>query len=315
MILNSKIKYRIPSLEESKKLYLSNTKYFSGFTPADLSYKMQKKGATIEELKAFGVTQMLEMTESDKQMIKNQIEKMENRLNMNGLKLPELSEITFIKSTQLEEGGSEAYTHGTQIYLGESVFERLNSQDPNRLLKAEEIFWHELFHCLTRNNKKFRKDMYKIIHFTTEDSDFQIPESIHQKMISNPDVEHHDSYATFIINGKPVDCFLVFIVRKDFEKKGDNFFMNSDVALVPLITNIDKNDNKKSLVPDLSGKYYSFLDISNYLDIFGGNTFYAIDPEETMADNFAYAMLYGVNGKKYKNKEMIQKIIDYLKTS
>ena len=48
----------------------------------------------------------------------------------------------------------------------------------------------------------------------------------------------------------------------------------------------------------------------------GTNTGYVTDPEECMADNFAYAMLYGMKGKDgkgYPNPEIIQGIIDYLK--
>ena len=46
------------------------------------------------------------------------------------------------------------------------------------------------------------------------------------------------------------------------------------------------------------------------------HTGYVTDPEECMADNFAYAMLYGKKGKDgkgYPNPEIIQGIIDYLK--
>ena len=49
--------------------------------------------------------------------------------------------------------------------------------------------------------------------------------------------------------------------------------------------------------------------------MFGTNTGYVIDPEECMADNFAFAMLYGIegeNGKGYPNPEIIQGIIDIM---
>ena len=52
---------------------------------------------------------------------------------------------------------------------------------------------------------------------------------------------------------------------------------------------------------------------SNYKDIFGTNSDYVTDPEECMADNFKYAMYYGIegqNGQGYSNPEIIQGIID-----
>ena len=71
------------------------------------------------------------------------------------------------------------------------------------------------------------------------------------------------------------------------------------------------------LVPvDGSDVYYEREQASNFDEVFGKNTGYVIDPEECMADNFSYAMLYGMkgdDGKGYPNPEIIQGIIDYLK--
>ena len=44
-------------------------------------------------------------------------------------------------------------------------------------------------------------------------------------MISNPDVEKHNSYATFTINNQKKDCYLVLTSIKPFENKGDFFLV------------------------------------------------------------------------------------------
>ncbi len=71
------------------------------------------------------------------------------------------------------------------------------------------------------------------------------------------------------------------------------------------------------LVPvDGTDVYYTREEASNFDEVFGTNTGYVTDPEECMADNFAYAMLYGMKGNDgngYPNPEIIQGIIDYLK--
>ena len=51
----------------------------------------------------------------------------------------------------------------------------------------------------------------------------------------------------------------------------------------------------------------------NFWDVFGRNTDYALDPEECMADNFSYAMTYGLTGRDYENPEIIEKILDSVK--
>ncbi len=63
------------------------------------------------------------------------------------------------------------------------------------------------------------------------------------------------------------------------------------------------------LVPtdDLS-VMYTLDDAANFWQVFGRNTDYVVDPEETMADNFSYAILYGTEGREYPTPEIIQAI-------
>ena len=150
---NTKIKYRFANLKEAQELYLSNTKYLNNFNQYDLDYKLNKKNATLKEFKAFGVSQMLEFTANEKELISKQIKKMEKTLENQKMSLPFNEEIIFIKSTQKEENGSLAYTHATQIYLGEKLFNYLESENIRKKFYFEKVFWHELFHCMTRSQK------------------------------------------------------------------------------------------------------------------------------------------------------------------
>ena len=306
---NTEIKYRFADLKEAQTLYLSNTEYFKNLTPFELEYKLNKKNATLEEYKTFGVSQMLEFTDNEKELMSKQIIDMENTLKNQNLSLPFFEEIIFIKSTQNEENGSLAYTHGTQIYLGEKFIEKMGDIEQKISTKffVNNILWHELFHCITRMNKTFRKKMYEIIHFTVMEKDFIIPESVYDISISNPDVEHHDSYATFNINGKNIDCYMVLTASKPFNKPGDSFFHCIQTCIVPI---------------DSKGEFYLPENATNFWEIFGKNTNYVIDPEECLADNFSYAMLnneyekyIGIKMKElnFKNPEIIEKIINYLK--
>ena len=304
---NTKIKHRFANLEEAQKLFLSNTKYLNNFSQYDLDYKLNKKNATLEEYKSFAVNQILEFSDKEKNLISNQITKMEKTLEKQKMSLPFNEEIIFIKSTQKEECGSLAYTHATQIYLGEKIINMMEEKD-NILIQfeVEKVFWHELFHCITRSNNVFRKDMYKIINFTVTEKDFIIPKSIYDISISNPDVEYHDSFATFKINGKDIDCYMVLTISKPFEKTGDCFFNFMQCSIVPI---------------DSKGEFYLPNEAENFWEIFGRNTSYVIDPEECLADNFSYAILNEEYENyiickmcelNFKNPEIIEKIINYL---
>ena len=296
------IKYRYASKSEGTQLMLSNTAYYESFSQNDLDYRMQKKNAGMEEYLSFAKEQVLDFSAKEMKLIDRLIKDMEKKLSKNGYVLPAIDEIVFVKTTTLEECEAGGYTHGSDIFISEELFDgAINGED--RETKEDYTFylrmvlWHELFHCLTRNNPDFRAKMYNLIHFTIADEDFRLPPSVFEYHITNPDVEHHNSYATFSINGKDIDCFVDFVTEKHFEKEGDNFFDSGVTALVPT---------------DGTDIFYTPDQADNFDEVFGKNTEYVIDPEECMADNFAYAMLFGPDGPEgdgYPNPEIIGGIL------
>ena len=296
----AQLTYRCASKEEGAELMLSNKEYYAKFSQNDLDYKMQKKNATMEEYLEFAAQQTLDFTDEEKAAIDAELAAMEQKLTDNGYDIPPIDEIVFIKTTTKEENGAGGYTHGTQIYIAKDVLDgHMNS--PGNDSYFHEFFWHELFHCLTRCNPDFRADMYKLIHFTVEEEDYELPPSVFEYHITNPDVEHHNSHATFRINGEDVECFTDFVTTEHFKQPGDSFFFCSTTALVPI---------------DGTDVYYTPEEAENFDEVFGRNTEYVVDPEECMADNFSYAMCYGMegmNGKGYPNPEIIEGILEYLK--
>lgn len=297
---STQLSYRYASKTEGQELLLSNTEYYDRFSQNDLDYKMQKKNATMEEYQAFSKEQVQGFSKEEKKYLDSCFKKIEKIVSKNGYVLPDLDEIVLIKTTMKEECGAAAYTHGTQIYIQGAVIDLCMLGDDDYMVT---LLSHELFHCLTRCNPDFRKDMYKIIHFTVVENDYPIPASVFEYHITNPDVEHHNSYATFRINGEDIDCFTDFVTTKHFEKKGDQFFDVGTTALIPI---------------DGSNVYYTPKDAENFDEIFGKNTDYVIDPEECMADNFSFVISFGTkgqNGDGYKNPEIIESIIEYLKNN
>ena len=290
------IPYSFASKEEGEELLMSNTEYFDGMTRNDWEFRLGKKGATREEYEALARDNIQDFTEEEKAVIVKYMDQLEKLMEEKGVHLPELEEITFIKTQTEMEAYAEGYTHGTQIYIADFMPQVMLLDDSIEYTMLE-VFAHELFHCMTRSNPDFRKEMYKIIHFTVQDEDFELPPSIKEYYISNPDVEHHNSYATFTIGGEPVDCFLTFVTTKHFENEGDMFLESGVTALVPT---------------DGRDMYYTIDDTSDFFDILGKNTGYVIDPEECMAMNFEYAVVYGSNDPKhpYETPEILDSILE-----
>lgn len=293
--------FEFADIQKGKQLLMSNTEYHNNFTKADLEYRMQKKGATKEEYIEFAETNVLEFTEEEKAAITECMQQIESIIVEQGYSLPDISTINFVKTTMAEEGNVAAYTHNTDIYIGEAFLnEYLNAPESDKVYYTATML-HELFHCITRNDSDFRKNMYEVIGFTIAEKNFEILPQIRERMISNPDVGNHDSFAMFTINGEKKDCFVVLLTTKDFEKQGESFMTNSAAHLIP----IDSPDT-----------VHTIDEVENFWDVFGENTGYVIDPEECLADNFSYAFL--INEEQFKNidwpdVEIIEKISKLLK--
>ena len=294
-IYASKIPHRFASAEEGKELMLSNTEYYENITQIDIDNRLGRSGATLDELLEASTAEVKSFNLFERYLIDRHIANMARTLERNSYELPKLEEIQFIKTDMTVEGmTASGYTHGTQIYLNSANV--IASVIPETGKYFERTLWHELFHCLTRNNPEFRAAMYSLINFTVTGTDYELPPSVRDFYRSNPDVEHHDSYATFNIDGQDIDCFVVWIYLQ--EQDGS---YSDEAVLVP----VDGTDT-----------YYLPEQASNFYEVFGNNTDYLLDPEECMADNFKYAMYFGIEGQDgqgYPNPEIIQGIIDELK--
>ncbi|MDO4404687.1 MAG: hypothetical protein Q4C09_06595 [Atopobiaceae bacterium] len=289
--------FRFASADEGAKLIVGNESYNAQMSQLNIDFRLQKVGGTLDDWKDFATKQVLEFTDDEKASLKTAMAKIEGLITERNLNLPDSEEIVFIKTTMAEECYASAYTHGTQIYLNDAIVQMLNSDD--QVIREESmcIIAHELFHCLTRSNPDFRAKMYSILGFEVQDEDFEFGTDVAGRIICNPDVEHHNSHATFTIDGLNRPCAVVFYASQPFEKEGDNFFDLGKTGLVP-------TDDLNTL--------YDSTEASNFWDVFGRNTDYVIDPEETMADNFSFAVVYGRNGTNYKNPEIIEAIFEKL---
>lgn len=285
--------YTFADKAEAADLLLSNRNYYDNLNQLDLDFRVQKKGATLAELEEITRKQTLDITDEEKALIDDAMAGIEKTCAERGYSIPAIDGIVFAKTTMHEECDASAYTHGTQIYLGDRVFDLAKSDDKDKQELFRVIMAHELFHCLTRNHPDFRESMYGVLGFTVVGKDYEFKKNVSDQIISNPDVEHHNSYATFTINGEDKDCVVVFTTTSRFEKPGDNFFNGMVTGLVP--------------VDDL-GTMYTADDASNFWEVFGENTDYVIDPEETLADNFSFLISYGKDGMEYKTPEIIDKM-------
>lgn len=290
----TKLAAHFATVEEGQQLMRERTLFHDQIAEGTLGFFLQRKGGTLEDYIEYSADQVMAFTPEEEQRVNDTLAWLQYTLEHHGLLLPDPGEITFVKSTSLEALGSAGYTSGGTIFLGWFTYmPEYYTDDMFRQLVA-----HELFHCLSRQFPEFRQAMYSLIHFTILDHEIDVPEEIRERIIANPDVEHHDNYATFTIGGEKKDCYLVFLTDSVFEKKGDTFFEGMYSGVVPL---------------DGSAVYRT-EEVEDFWDVVGRNTDYVEDPEEAMATNFAYAILnldkvYG----EIKSPEILEGIVEILK--
>ena len=182
-----------------------------------------------------------------------------------------------MKTSMAEESGAGAYTRENWIAIGEQVLNEATEEDLARLVA------HELFHVLTRADLAFKKKTYETIGFTVLDHPIALPSDLVQKLISNPDVSRRDSYASFTIEGKSINCMMV--TYTDVPYTEGTLFQYIKVGLVPLNEQfVPLQENGVTII-------YSLEQASDFQSKIGKNTNYVIDPEEVLADNFSFLMI------------------------
>lgn len=307
MAQTRQIGFHCASKTEGQQLIDNRTEYYASLSQNDLDWRMRKTNATLEEFKEYAKNQVLDFTQDEQNFMKRVVDYVEKRLSEIGCRLPFPTDIAIVKTTMNEEGGAGGYTSGTVIYLEGSGVERLASKTSDgQLLRMGNLLIHEMFHCLTRNNPDFRRSMYELIGFTILDRDINFPSSVKEYIMTNPDVEHLDNFIEVTIDGEKRPCELIVRYSKTWEEvsaAGNNnasFFNHSECVLIPL---------------DDLNKAYPVNDVKDFWSQVGQNTQYVFAPEECLADNFSYAIIsYGEENFKFKSPELIENIIDLLKS-
>lgn len=271
----AQINLRFADAREAARLLATEDATTAQWSKFDYEARLGRKGGTRQELLDFIARQARDWSEADKDKMRKAAEYLNRTIRTLGLKLPLPREIKMLKTTMAEEGGAGGYTRKDYIVIEEKV-------DKFDDTTARYLLAHELFHILTRNNADFRSRMYALIGFRIADREFERPADLRDVLITNPDVNRFDSYATFTIDGRQRTCAMLIYSAKPYE--GGSFFKYLTIGLVALKDEKPEQHDGKTLV-------YPIERASDFFEKVGRNTDYLINPEEILAENFAGIML------------------------
>ena len=263
----------------------------------DINLRLGKEDGRKSELLRLAMNETLNWSEEEKKKITATFKSLQSKIDKQKLKIKYPQEVILVKTSMKEEMNVAAYTRKNWIALGEKYINEATNEE------LEYLLAHEIFHLLTRSNKEFKKSVYSVIGFNVTERELFFPIDIIEKRISNPDIELYDSYAEFTINGNKQKCSMIIYSKIPFshEKSLSDYL---SVGLIPL------NDNLIPVQNDGKTVIYDIEQAEDFYEKIGKNTQYIINPEEILADNFAYLL---IQKKDLPNPEILTKIAELLK--
>ena len=236
--------------------------------------------------------QALDWNNELRELILGAIEEISNHLDLNPMPLPK--EVHFVLTTGLDEGFA-AYTRGSAIFLNERMIR--NHGNLTRLIA------HELVHVATRNNGKWKDNLYSQIGFLPCDPPVFTPE-FQKYVFSNPDAPRIEHALEVTYNGvKQKVAPIIYTSQENY--LGGNFFEYIEVGLFLLD---GENATDYHMYPE-EIRIIDFDDCQEFFENVGNNTNYLFHAEEILADNIAD--IY-TNRLDYDSPEIIKEILQIL---
>ena len=281
------------SKKEAENLLGELDVYTSNLNEFELMAKLHAfREITVSDYLNHAKEQALDWNNELMKLIIGAIENISIHLDMNPMPLPE--EVHFVLTTGLDEGFA-AYTRGSAIFLNERIIQ--NHRNLTRLIA------HELVHVATRNNGKWKDNLYSQIGFKPCDSPVFTPE-FQKYVFSNPDAPRINHALGVTYNGiKQKVAPIIFTSQENY--LGGNFFEYIEVGLFLLD---GENATDYRMYPE-ENRIINFEDCQEFFENVGNNTDYLFHAEEILADNIAD--IY-TNRIDYESPELITKILQIL---
>jgi len=266
---------RFATSEEGKIRLAKNDAYIKGLSPFERAAKIRKAGPiSTEQYIEFIRKQTLEWTDNEKSKIRKIIQTASTKLAPFARHIP--SDIYLIKTTGKDEGNAP-YTRGVSIIL------------PQRSVRQaakglELLFYHELFHIISRNNTQLRDEVYALIGFKPCGV-VSLPDDMMPRRISNPDAPVIEHCIKVTGEGKLhwVAPVLFSRVPEYNPNSGETFFRYLELRLMAI-----DHKSAKPLLLDNKPVMFRPKEVDGFFEQIGNNTNYILHPEETLANNFVF---------------------------
>lgn len=285
---------RLAGPAEASAVLTSADDYLGALTLTDLSLKAQTATPISREaylaLLAEGA---VEWTPAERLRMEALFQRHADRLAALRPWLPE--QILVAKSGPALEAGA-AHTRGAAIFMGDSL--------PDTEIGLDRLFFHELFHVLSRHNPRAHDDLYAAVGYQPC-INAPTPADVGASLITNPDavVSRHVIPLELADAERLVMPLLLARPDRYDPVKGGAFFQYVSVELLEVAQ--DAEGRCAPVLADGEPHLFAGPEVLAALKAAtGGNTSYLIHPEETTADTFVLMIL----GLEPANPAPVQKL-------
>jgi hypothetical protein len=216
-----------------------------------------------------------------------------------GLRLRLPSVIRLVKTTGNEEGGA-AYCRGNNIILSAK-----RAGAPEAVL--ERLLTHELFHILSRNNRKLRDSLYAVVGFRFC-GEVAYPKELAGRKLTNPDTPVIEHFITVTAQGKPTPVApILFSKQESYDvQKGGEIFAYLTFKLLAIE---QRGDSWIPVYQESEPRLLEADAAEGFREQIGWNTNYILHPEEILADNFVLLVQNATDVKTPRILEEMRRIL------
>ncbi len=269
--------YKFADKETAIKILTADDEYLTTMKPIEIALQVGSPTAdkTIDDLKAHYAANVIEWPEAEEALMKALLVTHKKKLKKIEHLLPET--VYFIKVTDAVESGIP-HTRGNAFV-----------SPSRRTSLSTKLFFHQIFHILSRHNRIKRASLYNIIGFRP--CYFQPTEEVDKYIIRNPEAPFTEFFLPVEIDDR--DTYVMNYLHTTYDgfdptvERGFDGHISGDLIEVT----VDNGICKPVINADGTPSIYKHEDVPDYYEKVGHNTNFDIHPEEIIADNFAFLMM------------------------
>lgn len=287
--------FKFADVETGIKILTADDEYLTAMKPIEIALRIGSPTAdkTIDDLKAHYAKNVIEWPASEKALLKALVITHKKKLAKIAHLLPK--EVYFIKVTN-EIEGAVSHTRGNAM---------VSPARKNSI--STKLFFHQIFHIISRHNRNKYSKMYDIINF--ESCDFKPTPEVDKYSVRNPEAPFTKHYLPVEIDDR--DTYVVSYLHTQHDGFNPNVKGGFDGHISGDLLEVTVNDGICKPVIKANGEpgIHKHKDVPDFYDQVGRNTNFDYHPEEIIADNFALLMI----GKKdIDDRDIPEDIEDWL---